>query len=119
MLSGAEQPQSGVHFNSYSSISNLGGDLHTSWDHVSIVSGQYLQWFSLIVTALLYLALTIFGILNFYRYIYNNRSHLILFYSLAILATFQRLAKNTISIYKKGAGEQIPCVFSQMIDLGT
>ena len=104
MLSG-EEPQSRVHFNSYSSNSNLGEDLHMSWDHLSLVSGEYLQWFSLILTVLLYLALTIFGILNFYRYIYNNRSHLILFYTLAILATLSRLTKYTISIYKKGAEE--------------
>ena len=104
MLS-VEKSPSGVQFNNYSSISDLCEDLHTNWDSVSLISGQYLEWLSLILTALLYLGLTIFGILNFYRYIYNNRSHLILFYALAILATFQRLAKYTISIYKKGAGE--------------
>ena len=76
-----------------------------------------LQWVSLGVTCLMYLAVIIFGLRNFFKYIVKQHNQLTLFYVFIVLAAASRLGTYGAMIYNLIAGEEMHTQLSVMADL--
>ena len=63
------------------------------WNVASSEAQFLLQWIAMGITFLFYLALTAFGLRNFFKYIVKQNNQLKLLYVLAILASGTRLGR--------------------------
>ena len=76
-----------------------------------------LTWVALILTSLMYLSLTVFGLHNFFKYIVKQQNQLKLLYILAIVAAAGRLGRYIAMIVNMVQGEELHTQLSLMADL--
>lgn len=85
---------------------------------VASSEGQFmLTWVALILTSLMYLTLTVFGLHNFFKYIVKQQNQLKLLYILAIMAAAGRLGRYIAMIVSMIQGAELHTQLSLMADM--
>lgn len=89
----------------------------SNWNAADSQSQFMLMWISMGLTFCLYIALILFGLRNFFKYIVKQDNQLKLLYVLAILAAGTRCGRYAAMIVNNALGNTVHTQLSLMVDL--